>query len=41
MSARSQRVIRFLQPQTDARLINLDGGIDAWARDVDHDMPVY
>jgi len=38
---RSQRVIRFLQPQTSARLINLDGGVDAWARLVDRDMPVY
>lgn len=38
---RSQQVIRFLQPQTSARLINLDGGVDAWARQVDRDMPVY
>jgi rhodanese-related sulfurtransferase len=38
---RSQQVIRFLQPQTRLRLINLDGGVDAWARSVDPDMPVY
>ena len=38
---RSAQVIRYLQPQTDARLINLNGGVDAWAREVDHDMPVY
>lgn len=38
---RSRQVIRFLQGQSTARLINLDGGVDAWARDVDHDMPVY
>ena len=38
---RSQQVIRFLQSQTSARLINLDGGVDAWARLVDRDMPVY
>lgn len=38
---RSRQVIRFLQPQTDVRLINLDGGVDAWAREVDREMPVY
>lgn len=38
---RSRQAIHFLQPQTDARLINLDGGVDAWAREVDRDMPVY
>lgn len=38
---RSQQVIGFLQAQTDARLINLNGGVDAWAREVDRDMPVY
>ena len=38
---RSQQVIQFLRPQTSVELINLDGGVDAWARLVDHDMPVY
>ena len=38
---RSQQVILFLQAQTNVRLINLDGGVDAWARAVDRDMPVY
>jgi rhodanese-related sulfurtransferase len=38
---RSQQVIRFLQPQTGLRLINLDGSVDAWARSVDRDMPLY
>jgi rhodanese-related sulfurtransferase len=38
---RSQQVIHFLRPQTSLRLINLDGGVDAWARSVDRDMPVY
>ena len=38
---RSQKVIHFLQSQCTASLINLDGGVDAWARDVDADMPVY
>ena len=38
---RSQQVIQFLQPQTSLELINLDGGVDAWARNVDRDMSVY
>ncbi len=38
---RSQQVIWYLQQQIDAELINLDGGVAAWARDVDLDMPVY
>ena len=38
---RSQQVIRFLQGQMTASLINLDGGVDAWAREVDSDMPLY
>ena len=38
---RSQQVIHFLASQTQVKLINLDGGVDAWARDVDRDMPVY
>ena len=38
---RSRNVIRFLQQQSVEALINLDGGVDAWAREVDPDMPVY
>ena len=38
---RSQQVISILQQQSDATLINLDGGVDAWARTIDPDMPVY
>ena len=38
---RSQNVIRFLQQQSVDELVNLDGGVDAWAREVDPDMPVY
>ena len=38
---RSRQVIHFLQAQTAANLVNLDGGVDAWARDVDAEMPVY
>ncbi|MDH3220975.1 MAG: rhodanese-like domain-containing protein [Gammaproteobacteria bacterium] len=37
---RSAHVIRFMQ-QHNGVLINLDGGVDAWAREVDPDMPVY
>jgi rhodanese-related sulfurtransferase len=38
---RSQQVINFLQQQSDTALTNLDGGVDAWARTIDPDMPVY
>lgn len=38
---RSQQVIHYLQQQDIDSLINLDGGVDAWAREVDPDMPVY
>ena len=38
---RSQQVIQFLQQQDCDNLINLEGGVDAWARQVDPDMPVY
>ena len=38
---RSQNVIRFLQQQSVDGLVNLDGGVDAWAREVDLDMPLY
>lgn len=38
---RSANVIRFLEQQGVDSLLNLDGGVDAWARDVDPAMPVY
>jgi len=38
---RSRQVIQFLEQQSLGALINLDGGVDAWARTVDPDMPVY
>lgn len=38
---RSQNVIQFLQQQSIKGLVNLDGGVDAWAREVDLDMPLY
>ena len=38
---RSQQVISFLRQHSDATLINLDGGVDAWAREIDPSMPVY
>ena len=38
---RSQQVIWFLRQQALENLVNLDGGVDAWARTVDADMPVY
>ncbi len=38
---RSMQIIRYLQQQNFEHLINLDGGLDAWARQVDPDMAVY
>ena len=38
---RSRQVILFLQQQELENLVNLEGGVDAWAREVDADMPVY
>jgi len=38
---RSMNVIQYLLQQKIDQLINLDGGVDAWAREVDTDMPLY
>ena len=38
---RSMNAIQYLLRQKIDRLINLDGGVDAWAREVDPDMPLY
>ena len=38
---RSADVIRQLQKHGFQRLLNLDGGINEWAREVDHNLPVY
>ena len=38
---RSRQIIWFMQQEFDQPLINLDGGVDAWAREVDPNMPVY
>ena len=38
---RSMQVAGFLEPRGEATLINLDGGVDAWARDIDPAMAVY
>lgn len=39
---RSFQVIRFLESELDfTGLINLAGGVAAWAREVDPGMPVY
>ena len=38
---RSLKVIQYLRQQSFEQLINLDGGVDAWARQVDTSMPTY
>ena len=38
---RSMQVINFLAHHGIQNTINLDGGVDAWARQVDLSMPVY
>jgi rhodanese-related sulfurtransferase len=38
---RSRQVAMFLEYQGFDRVINLYGGVDAWARDVDRTMAVY
>jgi len=38
---RSLRVIEYLQQQDIQHMINLEGGVDAWAREVDKNMPLY
>lgn len=38
---RSYQVARFLEHRGFARVVNLDGGIGAWARDLDPEMPTY
>ena len=38
---RSMNVIQYLMQQDIDHLINLDGGIDAWAQTVDRDMALY
>lgn len=38
---RSAMIARHLETIGFTRLINLQGGIDAWAREVDPTMPVY
>lgn len=38
---RSAQVCRYLEHQGFDHMINLYGGVDAWARDLDKDMAVY
>ena len=39
--ARSQMVVDFLRDAGFDNAVNLDGGIDAWACDIDQSMPRY
>jgi len=38
---RSYQVARYLVHLGFRDVVNLEGGVDAWARDVDHDMATY
>jgi len=38
---RSRQVGLFLQAQGFAKLINLSGGLDAWAKEIDNQMATY
>ena len=38
---RSRQVAMYLDYQGFQNVINLAGGVDAWARDVDRQMPTY
>lgn len=38
---RSMQVTGFLAQNGFANVVNLDGGIDAWSREVDPDIPRY
>ena len=38
---RSRAVCRYLEDQNFTNVINLFGGLDAWAKSVDPDMPTY
>jgi rhodanese-related sulfurtransferase len=38
---RSQQVALYLEHRGFSRIINLSGGVAAWARDVDPAMPTY
>jgi rhodanese-related sulfurtransferase len=39
--SRSQRAAQFLAAQGYGKVSNLQGGIDAWSRDIDPDVPEY
>ncbi|MBW8837198.1 MAG: sulfurtransferase, partial [Burkholderia sp.] len=39
--ARSAQVAMFLESRGHANVFNLQGGIDAWSRQVDPSVPTY
>ena len=38
---RSRQVVLYMQQQGFTKVINMEGGVTAWAREVDPAMPIY
>ncbi|HEV3157070.1 MAG TPA: rhodanese-like domain-containing protein [Candidatus Baltobacteraceae bacterium] len=38
---RSAKVVQFLESQGFSDVVNLTGGIDAWSRQIDPNVPIY
>lgn len=38
---RSYQIARFLEDRGFSKVVNLDGGVEAWAQQVDSAMPTY
>jgi rhodanese-related sulfurtransferase len=38
---RSQQVAQFLEQNGFKQIVNLSGGVHAWAHSIDNDMPTY
>ncbi len=41
VGGRSMKVVHFLKSQGYSQCFNIKGGIDSWAKEIDHSMPTY